>query len=140
MNEGLARYAQAKQIIIARDFCQQIRLAVRVGGPEIAPGSLHAISKHFKSANAALVKDFPDLKAALTPDAPAPDWQEADPTLGFRATQYLAAFAFGINKNATPMASKRAEAEAVEEAAEKFDELLPRTAGMTPNRMPTRGC
>ncbi len=125
MNEGLARYARAKQIIIAREFCQQVRLAVRVGGPEIAPGSLHAISKHFKSANAALVKGFPDLKAALTPDAPASDWQEADPTLGFRATQYLAAFAFGINKNATPMASKRAEAEAVEEAAEKFDELLP---------------
>ena len=125
MNEVMARYASARQIIIDRELCQQVRLNVRVGGAAIDPGSLHAVSKCFKTANTALIKRFPDLKAALTPDTPTDAWQEADPTLGFRATQYLAAFAYVINKNAIPMASKQAEAEAVEHAAEKFDELLP---------------
>ena len=44
--------------------------------------------------------------------------------MGFRATQYLAAFAFTLRKQSTPMAKKRAEAEAARKASEKFEDLL----------------
>ena len=46
------------------------------------------------------------------------------PLNGFRATQYLAAFAFAIRKASTPIAEKRAEEAAAREASEKFEHLL----------------
>jgi Glycosyl transferase family 2 len=123
-NEVLIRHAQAKDIIVPRDLCLQMRMSLRVPGPPTAPGSLFAISDHFAKDNTKLIKAFPDLKGALTPDAPSEAWQEADPTNGYRATQYLAAYAHQIRKNSTPVAEKRAEAAAAKEATAKFDTLL----------------
>ncbi|MFK7835077.1 MAG: hypothetical protein AB8B60_02545 [Sulfitobacter sp.] len=124
MNDVLIRYSQAQDIIIPPDLWTQIHKNIRISGAEIAPGSLSAISDHFRKDNAALVKRFPDLKRALTPDDPAQPWEEAAPQMGFRATQYLAAFTHAIRKQSTPVAEKRAEAQAAAQATEKFDLLL----------------
>ncbi len=124
MNDVLIRFSQAREIIIPREMWNQVHRTVRVPGDPIAPGSLAAVSGHFRTANAALIERFPDLKTALEPDEPTTPWAEADPTRGFRATQYLAAFAHAIQKQSTPVAEKRAEAVAAEAASDKFEELL----------------
>ncbi|NNE52380.1 MAG: glycosyltransferase family 2 protein [Sulfitobacter sp.] len=125
LNNRVIQYMQAKEMICPREFWQQMRLNVRVDGPPIAPGSLFAISDHFKDDNAALTADFPNLKKVLKPDRPMDPWQEADPLFGYRATQYLAAFGHALRKNATPLAVKQAKDAEVMEAARKFDSLLP---------------
>ncbi|KIN61353.1 Glycosyl transferase family 2 [Sulfitobacter noctilucae] len=124
MNDVMIRLSQARDIIIPREMWSQVHRTVRVPGDPIAAGSLAAVSGHFTSANKTLITRFPDLKTALKPDNPAEPWEEADPTRGFRATQYLAAFAHALQKHSTPVAEKRAEATAAEEASEKFEELL----------------
>lgn len=124
MNEVLIRYAQAKDIIIPRDLWTQVLRNVRVSGAPIAPGSLYPISDRFSADNAELVLQFPHLAKALEPDAPTELWEEADPQQGFRATQYLAAYAFTLRRHSTPVAEKQAEAAVAEEAAGKFEKLL----------------
>ncbi len=123
-NDVLIKYMQARDILCPRDTWQQILGAIKVDGPPLEPGSLAAISKHFKTANTGLVKAFPDLKDALTPDAPLEPWVEADPQFGFRATQYLTAFSHRIRADATPISEKRAEAADAKKASAKFDDLL----------------
>ncbi|MFT6674701.1 MAG: hypothetical protein ACJAVM_000884 [Sulfitobacter sp.] len=124
LNDVVIRYAQARDIIVPRDLFHQIRLNVRISGPPLDPGSLSVISTHFKDANAALIQRIPDLAQALTPDAPCAPWQEADPKNGYRATQYLTAFAYQIRKQSTAIAEKQAEAAQVQQASAKFDTLL----------------
>ncbi len=123
-NDALIRLCQARDILCARELWQNMLGSLRIPGPPIAPGSLSVISDHFAAANATLVDRFPDLAAALTPDAPLPPYAEPDPQFGFRATQYLAAYDYHIRKQATPLSEKQSEAEAASEAAAKFDDLL----------------
>ena len=129
MNEVLIRFAEARQIVLPPETWNEVLRNVRVPGEPIAPGSLSAISDHFAASNAALVARFPELQRALTPDAPTAPWAEAEPGMGFRATQYLAAHAYGLRKAATPLSEKRAEVAAAEEASGKFDALLSDEAG-----------
>lgn len=123
-NDVLIKYMQARDILCPRDLWQQMLGGFRIDGAPIEPGSLCAVSKHFKAANAGLIKAFPNLKEALKPDAPLEPWAEADPEFGFRATQYLAAYGHRIRADATPIADKRAEAASVKKASAKFDDLL----------------
>jgi hypothetical protein len=124
MNDMLIRYSKVRDIIIPRDIWTQVHKNVRTEGPPVEAGSLAAVSDHFKAGNAKLVKRFPALKPALRPDAPCAAWTEAEPTMGFRASQYLAAFAHGLRKASTSGAEKRAEAKAARQASEKFEDIL----------------
>lgn len=123
-NDVLIRYLQAHDLSCSRSTWSQMLQALQIGGAPITPGSLAPISDHFADDNAALIAPFPALAKALTPDAPEPLWREADPELGFRATQYLAAFAHRIRTTATPLAQKRAEAEMARQSARKFEAML----------------
>jgi hypothetical protein len=123
-NDVLIKYMQVRDMLCPRNLWQQMLNVFKVESDPIAPGSLSAVSKHFKSDNAKLIKIFPDLRAALKPNAPLDDWVEADPTLGFRATQYLAAFGHRIRADSIPIADKRAEAVDAKKASAKFDGLL----------------
>ena len=123
-NDVLIKYMQARDIICPRDLWQRMLGGIRVDGAPLEPGSLAVVSKHFKTANTALIKKFPDLKGALKPDDPCDPWAEADPKFGFRPTQYLAAYGHRIRADATPIAEKRAEAASAKKASEKFDDLL----------------
>ncbi|MBM1687978.1 glycosyltransferase family 2 protein [Sulfitobacter geojensis] len=124
MNDVLIRYSKVRDMIIPRDIWTQVHKNVRTGGAPIEAGSLAAVSACFKADNAKLAKRFPDLKPALRPDAPLPGWTEAAPTMGFRASQYLAAFAHALRKASTSGAEKRAEVDAARQAAEKFEDIL----------------
>ncbi|MEW9920657.1 glycosyltransferase family 2 protein [Marimonas sp. MJW-29] len=124
-NEVLIRFSRARKLIIPPEVWTGAHRYMRIPGEPIPPGSLSPVSKRFKKDNAALVRRFPALKAVLQPDAPLPDWKEADPTLGFRATQYFAANLPAIRKYATPIAEKEAEARKHEAAAEKFEDIIP---------------
>lgn len=67
---------------------------VVVGGPAMEAGTLADFSKTFEKSNKYIVKNNKALSANdLKRDrAIAGGWQEADPTQGYRATQYVAAF------------------------------------------------
>lgn len=124
MNDMLIRYGKVRDMIIPRDIWTQVHKNVRTTGTAIEAGSLAVVSDHFAADNAALVKRFPDLENVLRPDPPREPWKEAEPTMGFRASQYLAAFSHALRKASTSAADKRAEAEAARKAAEKFDSIL----------------
>lgn len=110
MNALFARVLETGRQI-PRLLWRRLLAELAVPGAPVAAGSLSGISDRFKDANATLVAAFPDLGPALTPDTPLPDWTEAEPTRGFRATQYLAVFLPRIDK-ATLDARKEAEAAA----------------------------
>ncbi len=95
LNEGLHRLI-AQDRFVTGYLWQRMLADVSIPGDILAPGSLSKISDHFLQSNAALSATYKDL-GPLAPDAPLPDWQEADPEYGYRATQYLAAFLPRIN-------------------------------------------
>ncbi len=123
-NGLLIRYCQVRQISCPMDLWRQMAGEMCVAGAPVAPGSLFAISDHFKPINAKLIKRFADLATCLTPDAATAPWQEAEPTMGFRASQYLAAFGHRIRVHSTSLAEKQADAVVIEQASDKFDEML----------------
>ncbi|MGB0158545.1 MAG: glycosyltransferase family 2 protein [Thalassovita mediterranea] len=99
MNELFLHLLKKSNKLINRQMWRKFMAEVEVDGPPLAAGSLSTISDGFTAANKALIKAHPALtKDSLKPDAPLPDWEEADPTRGFRATQYLLSFLHRINK------------------------------------------
>ena len=123
-SDVLIRYLQLHDISCPRSTWSQMLQALQIDGAPLSPGSLAPVSDHFAADNAELVARFPALQDALTPDAPAPTWVEPDPGFGFRATQYLTAFAHRIRTTARPLAQKRADAETARRAAAKFEAML----------------
>ncbi|HHH89401.1 MAG TPA: glycosyltransferase family 2 protein [Aliiroseovarius sp.] len=111
MNEVLTRLV-ARGKVIPRPLWRRILNEIARPGAPIRPGSLAPLSKAFEPANKRLIRAHPGLSAAcLKRDRALPQWQEADPELGFRATQYGAAFLPRINR-ATREARQAARAQA----------------------------
>ncbi|WP_417741413.1 glycosyltransferase family 2 protein [Salipiger sp.] len=107
MNDVLLRLLAKRETILPRPLWRKMLGEIKVHGAPIDPSSLHAVSERFAQDLAALSAAHPGLDPAhLAPPPKAVPWQEADPTLGFRATQYLMAFRWRIAQ-----ASKEAEAE-----------------------------
>ncbi len=123
-NDVAIKYMQAKEFFTPRDLWRTMAGHLRESGAPIAAGSLARVSKKFAPGNANLIKRFPALKAALKPDAPLADWAEVDGGKGYRATQYLTAFAHQIRNNSTPVAELQAEAAQIGEDATHFDDVV----------------
>ncbi|MDW4497513.1 glycosyltransferase family 2 protein [Sulfitobacter sp. D35] len=86
---------------------RQLLSEIAVPGPPPDDGGLSALSRRFAEDNTVLARRFPVLGAALDPPAMGPDWREADPGQGFRASQYLLAFMWRIDHaGSTPAASE----------------------------------
>lgn len=98
-NEILLKYLANGDKHVPRQLWRGLLAEMSVNGPAPDPGSLAAITKRFDPVIGALSLNHPALEDAEfpTPD-PADTWQEADPTRGFRASQYLLAAAFRIEK------------------------------------------
>ncbi|MEX3315170.1 glycosyltransferase family 2 protein [Sulfitobacter sp. PS-8MA] len=130
-NAVLIRYLKVKDISCPRSTWSPMLQALQIDGSPTQPGSLAPVSAHFAADNQALVSKFPALQDALAPDAPLPRWSEPDPGFGFRATQYLTAFAPRIRATSTPLSQKRAEAAELTRSAAKFEAMLamPQTPG-----------
>lgn len=108
LNDLLVRLLARGDRVVPRQLWRRFIGEIEVGGAPIAPGSLSAVSNHFAAANDALVAAHPELDdRTFRPDAPEPDWTEADPEMGYRASQYLLAFLYRIDK-ATREARKAA--------------------------------
>ncbi|WP_417724164.1 glycosyltransferase family 2 protein [Salipiger sp.] len=97
MNDVLLRLLAQRQAILPRQLWRKFLGEIKVSGVPMQAGSLSALSDRFAGDLAGLARLHPGLNPDhLKPDPPAPDWEEADPTLGFRATQYLMAFRWRI--------------------------------------------
>lgn len=92
--------------------------------PPTDPAGLDSLTRRFAAGLQGLASDHPALDPALfATDPDAPDWTEADPKNGFRATQYAAAFLPAIDeatKRATAPAAKPAGAKGLSPVAEKL--------------------
>ncbi|EIE52225.1 hypothetical protein C357_04357 [Citreicella sp. 357] len=101
MNDALSRLLALREHTLPRQVWRRLLIQIKVQGPEIDPGELACISQRFASGLDGLATRHPALdRARLEPDRPCGDWTEADPTRGFRATQYLMAMDSRIAKAA----------------------------------------
>ncbi|TNJ42771.1 glycosyltransferase family 2 protein [Phaeobacter sp. B1627] len=85
--------------ILPRKLWRQMIQDLHIDGDAIDPADLGAITRYFAKDTALLCERHPALRPALF-DLPATpgEWQEADPQMGFRASQYLTAFLHRIEK------------------------------------------
>jgi len=99
MNDLLLRVLAGRKRILPRQLWRKFINEIRVEGDALDPATLSDISKTFETANKALLKSHPALTAAsLKRDRAKAAWSEADPTFGYRASQYLLAFMWRIDK------------------------------------------
>lgn len=111
MNEVFLQILRPRKRVLPRMLWRGFLQEIAVGGTPLDPGSLSAISRRFAAQNAALAQAHGLPETLFTPPDPAPDWAEADPTLGFRPTQYLLGFMWRIDR-ATQDHVKEQETEA----------------------------
>ncbi|MFZ5961459.1 glycosyltransferase family 2 protein [Thalassococcus sp. BH17M4-6] len=98
-NDAVLRLLARGDQILPRPLWRKFLGEIKVPGDPVAPGSLSAVSRRFRTDLDALAQDHPGLDPdLLRPDSALPDWAEADPTRGFRATQYLMAFRWRIHQ------------------------------------------
>lgn len=104
-NAGLLKLMDHRDWMVPRRLWRSLLqdLELPQDGPRdvISPGALSPVSKRFAAQNKALLKQHPDLPKDLFKAARArADWTEADPQMGFRASQYLLAHLPRIEKAA----------------------------------------
>ncbi|MDK3016254.1 glycosyltransferase family 2 protein [Pseudodonghicola flavimaris] len=133
LNALLLKRLDQPGTVLPRPLWHSFLKEIAIEGAPIAPGALSAVSDRFAAANAALADRFPALAGpAFVPDAPLPDWQEADPERGYRASQYLLVFDGRIDKaSKAEAAGKEAALAAVSapvETAAPSDDGLSETA------------
>ncbi|APZ54494.1 glycosyltransferase family 2 protein [Salipiger abyssi] len=119
LNDVLLRYLARHEAVLPRPLWRKFLNEIKVSGSPIDAGSLSAISQRFAKDLAALCATHPGLDPDhLTPEPATADWQEADPTRGFRATQYLLAFRWRIEQaSKEELAAKTADLAALDPAA-----------------------
>jgi len=98
-NDAVLRLLARKQVILPRQLWRKFLVEIKVPGAPIPAGSLAALSARFAADIRTLCAAHPGLSSELMrPDKAEAPWEEADPTKGFRATQYLMAFRWRINQ------------------------------------------
>ncbi|KIC48547.1 glycosyltransferase family 2 protein [Tateyamaria sp. ANG-S1] len=98
LNDLILQVLAKEKRILPRQLWRAFIGEIRVDGDPIDPASLSAISKAFAEQNKAIAKAH-DLPATLFKAPRAKKaWEEADPTRGFRASQYLLGFMWRIDK------------------------------------------
>jgi hypothetical protein len=109
-NTVAALYAARTGTAIPRPLLRRFLAEIKVHGDPVQAGALSAVSRRFEKDIAALCREHPGLDPALMKrDRKLADWQEADPSRGFRATQYLTAFRWRIQQAAKADAKAQAE-------------------------------
>ncbi|MCM2560961.1 glycosyltransferase family 2 protein [Lutimaribacter sp. EGI FJ00015] len=100
LNELILRLLARTDNVLPRQLWRKFHGEIAVPGDPIEPGELAEVSKSFEAQNKQLLKDHPALTpATLKRDRARPGgWSEADPGNGYRASQYLLAFKWRIDK------------------------------------------
>ena len=86
---------------VPRPLWKKLMEEIRIEGDPIDPATLSSITKPLDARLKALLRSQPALDAGLFAQPrgrKAPDWSEADPGQGFRASQYLLAFRARIDR------------------------------------------
>ncbi|WP_299768498.1 glycosyltransferase family 2 protein [uncultured Tateyamaria sp.] len=98
LNDLILQVLANEKRILPRQLWRSFVNEIKVDGDPIDPASLSAISKTFARQNTAIAKAH-GLPAGLFKAPRAKKaWEEADPTRGFRASQYLLGFMWRIDK------------------------------------------
>lgn len=134
-NEMLVRYLKVHDLTCPRDLWSQMLGSLRISGPPTNPDSLYTIRDFFSQDNTALIKRFPDIGPAIAGGEFVTQWQEADPQLGFRPTQYIAAYSHAIRKHATPVAEKRRALAMAKTSEDKFESMLSNGGGKADEKL-----
>ncbi len=119
-NALLLQVLAQRDYVLPRQAWRMFLNEIRVPGDPLDVASLSPITKYFAKDLAALAKAHPGLSPQTfkTPRAKAA-WQEADPTLGFRASQYLLAFMWRI-ENASKAEAKAKGADLAAHGAQQM--------------------
>lgn len=99
MNGLLLRLLAREDKVLPRPMWKKFLDDLRIGGQPMTADSLRPISARFANGISALLADQPGLK--LTPTTVAPgkySWGEPAPRNGFRASQYLLAWLWRIDR------------------------------------------
>jgi hypothetical protein len=106
MNDLLLRLLSRRKHILPRPLWKKFTDELAVDGDAIEPASLSAISTRFQRDIQALAKSHTGLNLdEMKPSKPLKPWKEPAPTGGFRASQYLLAWMWRIDR-ATAEAAK----------------------------------
>lgn len=136
LNTVILKVLADRKRILPRQLWRSFMTEIAVEGDPVDPATLAPISARFAEANKALVKAHPGLKAAhLRPAKAGPIWTEADPTKGFRATQYLLAFMFRIDRATKIELKQRSTDQAdITQAADAPDGISPLARKLMPKQ------
>jgi len=99
LNELILKVLKDRKRVLPRQLWRSFISEISIPGDAIPPSSLYPVSQRFAQANAKLPGAHPALNKDIfdTPSA-GPDWTEADPEMGFRASQYMLAFMYRIDR------------------------------------------
>ncbi|WP_406645053.1 glycosyltransferase family 2 protein [Aliisedimentitalea scapharcae] len=99
LNDLLLTVLAGRKYILPRPLWRSFLNEISLDGPAIDAGALRVVSDHFADINADLIADHPTLAPSVFAADPGADpWTECDPGMGYRASQYLLAFLFRIQK------------------------------------------
>jgi hypothetical protein len=133
LNELLLKVLADRKRILPRPLWRSFINDIRIGGDPIAPGTLSPVADRLAGANAALIAAHPALsRAALRKDRARKPWAEADPGMGYRASQYLLTFMYRIDKaTRAERKSKAADLARLDPAPEQPRTPAPAADGLT---------
>jgi hypothetical protein len=98
LNALILQVLKSEKRILPRQLWRSFVNEIKVGGDAVDPASLAAISKTFAANNAVIAKAHSLPKDFFKAPRAKKAWAEADPTRGFRASQYLLGFMWRIDK------------------------------------------
>ena len=98
MNVLLSRAASHLDLTLPRDVWSTLIDELAVPGPPIPETCLAALLDRFQAGNAALAETYGLSSRLFDLDGAPGYWQEADPGFGFRASQYLLASMWRIER------------------------------------------
>lgn len=126
MNALLVRLLARGELAMPRQLWKKFLDELKVDGSPVDPASLFAVSEYFAARNRALCDAHPALSPELMhPAAPAEPWREPPPCMGFRASQYLLAWLWRIERATAEQAKAQQVPEADDAAAEAPDGITP---------------
>ncbi|WP_407492712.1 glycosyltransferase family 2 protein [Pseudooceanicola sp. MF1-13] len=99
MNLLLVRLLTRSNLVLPRPMWKKFMDELQIDGPPINPASLGKISRRFAPMMNQLIAEHPALDPeALAPVHPGPEWREPAPRNGYRASQYLLAWMWRIER------------------------------------------
>ncbi|MFK7755208.1 MAG: glycosyltransferase family 2 protein [Sedimentitalea sp.] len=99
LNALILKVLEGRKRILPRQLWRSFLNELAIDGPPMTAGALAELSTQFGEANTALLTTQPGLSGAtFAKDRPAEMWSEPDPGMGYRASQYMLAFMYRIDR------------------------------------------